>query len=449
MQDSGSKSNSGTSNDHEYYSELCALATSGTLTDPEWSQLKTHLAQCDECKAAVQEYREIARTGMALLMPDRPPDGSEDPAQAWSTESAKQELFGRIARGEAFPDAHPRAGLGMHRARVRVWWPVFRPVSQPVLGYAAAVILVITALVSAYRMGAASRPVESGTQVMNTSANRMTAQLKQLTDERAALDASSAARSRELQDAKDQLRRQIADVEKWKALDANLIAELAQRKARFDELQGKYTAVSADRDVISRKLQDSEVTLKAVEQKYDGLRTQQLTASLRTASLEARISELSGRLKDAEATVRQQQEFLVSDRDIRELMGARSLYIADVYDVDRKGETNKPYGRVFYTSGKSLIFYAFDLDRQAHLRNASNFQLWGRRGAADNRPVNMGIFYLDSETNRRWVLKFDDPTALAQIDAVFVTVEPNGGSEKPRGRQLLFASLRNVASNHP
>ena len=45
-------------------------------------------------------------------------------------------------------------------------------------------------------------------------------------------------------------------------------------------------------------------------------------------------------------------------------MGARKLYIADVFDVDSGSRTRKPFGRVFYTQSKSLIFYAFDLDRQ-------------------------------------------------------------------------------------
>ena len=45
-------------------------------------------------------------------------------------------------------------------------------------------------------------------------------------------------------------------------------------------------------------------------------------------------------------------------------MGARNLYIAEVYDTDEKGATRKPYGRVFYTKEKSLIFYAYDLDQQ-------------------------------------------------------------------------------------
>jgi hypothetical protein len=132
-------------------------------------------------------------------------------------------------------------------------------------------------------------------------------------------------------------------------------------------------------------------------------------------------------------------------------MGARKLYIADVFDVDSRSRTRKPFGRVFYTQNKSLIFYAFDLDREAGLKNASTFQVWGQRDNAPSekaRPTNLGILYMDSELNRRWVLRFDDPKQLAEIDAVFVTVEPHGGSQKPTGKPLLYALLRKEA-NHP
>ena len=64
------------------------------------------------------------------------------------------------------------------------------------------------------------------------------------------------------------------------------------------------------------------------------------------------------------------------------------------------------------------------------------------------QALNLGIFYQDSAAKKRWVLRFDDPKTLEQIDAVFVTVEPSGGSQKPSGKALLFASLR-VESNHP
>jgi hypothetical protein len=129
-------------------------------------------------------------------------------------------------------------------------------------------------------------------------------------------------------------------------------------------------------------------------------------------------------------------------------MGARDLYVAEVTDVGRNGETTKPFGRIFFTKGKSLIFYAYDLDQQPGVHRASTFQAWGRHGRDFEQALPLGILYLDGSSSRRWVLKFDDPEKLAKIDAVFVTVEPRGGSPKPSGKPLLFAYLK-VEPNHP
>jgi hypothetical protein len=172
---------------------------------------------------------------------------------------------------------------------------------------------------------------------------------------------------------------------------------------------------------------------------------------LRAASLESGINQLTSINRDQERQLKDDEQYLVSDRDIRELMGARKLYIADVFDVDSVSQTRKPFGRVFYTQEKSLVFYAFDLDHQPGVKNASVFQVWGQRDSEPNgesHPMNLGILYMDSESNRRWVLRSDDPKQLAEIDAVFVTVEPHGGSHKPTGKPLLYALLRKEA-NHP
>jgi hypothetical protein len=40
-------------------------------------------------------------------------------------------------------------------------------------------------------------------------------------------------------------------------------------------------------------------------------------------------------------------------------------------------------------------------------------------------------------------VKFEDPTVLVKINSVFVTIEPQGGSFKPSGNQLLCAYLSN------
>jgi hypothetical protein len=58
------------------------------------------------------------------------------------------------------------------------------------------------------------------------------------------------------------------------------------------------------------------------------------------------------------------------------------------------------------------------------------------------------MFYEDNLSKKRWVLKFDDAHTLSQIDAVFVTIEPRGGSVKPSRKPFMFAYLK-MDANHP
>src|SRR5258706_9118660 len=58
------------------------------------------------------------------------------------------------------------------------------------------------------------------------------------------------------------------------------------------------------------------------------------------------LRDLHGQLRDRELDLAKQQELLAHDQDIRELMGARDLYIAEVYDVARDGQTRSEERRV-------------------------------------------------------------------------------------------------------
>jgi hypothetical protein len=86
-------------------------------------------------------------------------------------------------------------------------------------------------------------------------------------------------------------------------------------------------------------------------------------------------------------------------------MDSRNLYIAEVYNVVKTGQTNNPFGWVFYTKGKSLIFYAYDLHQQPGVKAASSFEGWGSEGANQGGAVSLGVFFEDSAANKRWVLK--------------------------------------------
>ena len=113
--------------------------------------------------------------------------------------------------------------------------------------------------------------------------------------------------------------------------------------------------------------------------------------------------------------------------------------------MDAHGES-RPFGRIFLTEGKRLIFYAYDLDR-IRVKNAS-FQAWGQRENGGQATVNLGLLYMDDQKQSRWALKVEDPNVLKAINSVFVTLEPSGGTIKPTGKKLMYAYLRNPI-NHP
>jgi hypothetical protein len=273
---------------------------------------------------------------------------------------------------------------------------------------------------------------------------------------------SQSSLEEKLSDASHEREVSRVQIEQRDSLIADLRRQLEEQSAKIDKMKGaqeQSDSALRNADVgrqeliqketeAEQKLTAAQSSAQALQTKLDSIAQQSSQDAKRAATLDAKVNELTNLLHQRDATVDQQQELLAHDRDIRELMGARDLYVAEVYDVARTGATQKPYGRVFYTKGKSLIFYAYDLDQQPDVKTASTFQVWGRRGPDREQAFPLGIFYEDNTAKKRWVLKLDDPKLLAQIDAVFVTIEPNGGSRKPSGKPLLFAYLR-VDPNHP
>jgi hypothetical protein len=130
-------------------------------------------------------------------------------------------------------------------------------------------------------------------------------------------------------------------------------------------------------------------------------------------------------------------------------MASRNLHIVDVFDTDPKGKTRPAFGRIFLTEGKSLIFYAYDLN-DPRVQNAGyHYRVWGKREGPSQHAKSLGIFYSDDKSQKRWVLQYDDPKVLQEIDSVFVTLEPpRGNPAQPKGEKLMYAYLKGQA-NHP
>ena len=239
-----------------------------------------------------------------------------------------------------------------------------------------------------------------------------------------------------------ELRQARADLERAQATLLDLGEQLKQAREQVESLRGEISGSKTAETRLSDQLRESELRLNAMSNELTRLQAGRSADTESIAAQRLRLREFTDRLNEASDAMARERRLLVADHDIRELMGARSLHIVDVFDIDGKGQTQRPFGRIFYTEGKSLLFYAFDL------KSGSTFQAWGQREAKAESAQNLGIFYLDDEKQHRWLLKFDDPKVLAEIDAVFVTVEPPGGSVKPNRQKMLYAYL-NASPNHP
>lgn len=451
MNQSGANSENGDRQElavHEDFLELCALSTSGALTGEEQARLEGHLSVCLECSAALRDYQKVVGIGIPSLAPELI-SGSVPAGASASVESTKRRLFETIShetggQSEPFPIRDLSALVGHQPGVVAQIIGADRTRQlQTLLRYAAAVVLMIGLAGASYRLGEhrATVPSSSNAQRPASAASGLQRKVNALIQERQTL--GSELRQREQTGARltGELTEQREEVAKLKEEELALQQALVQSGEQNSQLVSEHDAVNQQLAVAHANLAKIQADLDALRQKGD-------SDLSRATNLEARISELSESLKDREDTIAQQQQLLASDRDIRDLMGARDLYIVEVYDVARNGEMKKPFGRVFLTKNKSLIFYAYDLQRQPGVTDASTFQAWGSRGPDRKGAVSLGVFYMDNAANKRWVVKVDDPKTLQQIDAVFVTVEPNGGSLKPSGKQLLFAYLK-VDANHP
>lgn len=245
-----------------------------------------------------------------------------------------------------------------------------------------------------------------------------------------------------MRQARSDLQQARADLELVRAGSRDLDAQLKSAREQIDSLRSEMAGSKMAETRLSDRLRDSELRLGGMTAELARLQAGRSEDAAIIGAQKFRLGELAGQFNAMSDTIGRERKLLVADLDIRDLMGARSLHIVDVFDVDGKGKTQRPFGRIFYTEGKSLIFYAFDL------KNGGTFQAWGQREARDESAQSLGIFYVDDQKQNRWVLKFDNPKVLAEINAVFVTVEPPGGSVKPNRQKMLYAYL-NATPNHP
>jgi uncharacterized coiled-coil protein SlyX len=394
---------------HDYFERLFAMAEGAKLSDAELKELRAHVQSCVSC-----------REGYADLLVDT--ELNPTPIRQRFLDRARSEglQFSSEVGQKNVPE---RKRLTLHLV--------------PRFAGAAAIVL-LTAASGFFFAWRQAHFQSSNLAARNANLAQQLSTVAQTNQElRSRLDASDRLH--------DSLNAGFS-----RTRDAYLAA-IAQANALKAELESFRTELQASKQTSAQlvaKIQQEEQRLFSVTEEIEKLRSGRAADASTIAAQQKRLDELNAEVAAQREMLDRERQLLAADRDIRELMGARNLHIIDVFDADGRGRNRKAFGRVFLTEGKSLVFYAFDLGDAKVVNAKQSFQAWGQREGAPSSAVNLGIFYLDDQAKKRWVLKFDKPEVLQQVEAVFVTVEPFGGRKQPSGEKLLYAYLRGQP-NHP
>ncbi|MGD0911015.1 MAG: hypothetical protein ABR928_03925 [Terracidiphilus sp.] len=258
---------------------------------------------------------------------------------------------------------------------------------------------------------------------------------------------TNAERLRALITEHDRLTSELAD------LDHQLQAAQKEKQQTDSALQQKLAAAqfdeAHDREVLTQQATVLNARVSELQSQLDSARQQESLTASELHNAGAKTSEYAARLDLMQAQLRNQDaEPLPGPNQVSSLVAARNLHIIDVYDSNANGKRGRPFGRVFYVEGRSLVFYAYDLPTARTQQNIS-FHLWGEKAGIGETTLSLGVLHDDDPRDRRWALTCNDPNLLAKINSVYVTAEsPGKPNDAPNGPRVLYAYF-GAPPNHP
>ncbi len=424
---------------HEHFEELCAAASIGQASPEELAKLERHASECEACRQAYFDYLNIAARQFAAA--EQNPALSPQEAQ----ECLDSELFTR-----RFLERAERQGIVFSRdvdQEVRKLAPVSPAFSRRVPWYAparavAAVVIIGLVLSAGYfyredlfhRASPPSQAQGTGNPKPETAVLALDQRIAELTAANLRLQAQIDSLNAKLRKASDQLSASETGLKSASEGRQKLVSD---RDALEAQLQG-----------VQRDLAASLAAAANAQQEAAKLRDHAGDIEATLVADEVKIRDLTEDLKQKSAALDQEHQLLALGRDVTDLMGARNLHIVDVVDTDPRGKTRPAFGRIFFTEGKSLVFYAYDLNETKIQKASYQYRVWAKKEGGDKQVKSLGIFYSDDKAQRRWVFKCNDPKILSEIDSVFVTLERDSDPSRPKGPNLMYAYLRGHP-NHP
>lgn len=395
---------------HEQFVELCALAPLGELSGRQQRELDEHLLVCASCRNTASELQGLL---------------AEVPAALHERAIREQEAngirrFWQRAQEEGVSFSSEIDARWNQHSSTTTTRSSFRRFLPHIAGAAVAASLLVGAW-AGYSQLLRFQPANP--TAVTFPIDSPSVPMLQIGPDTSDLEAEVATLQKQLQQR---------DSERF-ALEAKL--------ARAVDQTGEEKAT---REAAQAQLAAALQNLSAANEAAAKNRADRDSMAANFVAQQATITELNEKIANQAAMSEQDRHLAAAARDIRGLMGERNLHIIDVFDVATNGQSKKTFGRVFYTEGKSLIFYAFDLQAKGRAHNRA-FQAWGQH--SQQPAASLGAFTLDDPAQNRWILKVEDAKLLSNIDVIFVTME-QPGAQQPKGDRLLYAYLKNPI-NHP
>ena len=421
---------------HDYFQQLCTLAVVGELSSTQMAELNAHLADCQECRTSQAEFYEVADEFLTVNDRSRLRASDDEDAQI----SQLRERVISSARNHSLR-VSDEAILGTHsllersidymrRARweFRQWMP------RAAVALSFVGLITVAGVLTRKLTDTRNELDESKTHVARaeTSLAELNTQLQQFAEAKSAAGGQLLRSEAELSAARqraDELTISLqADQETIQRFERQVASLKAENAAAVEHSAAQEKALADSQQQLNKvQARASSIEGELVEQQYQ-------------------IKDLADELQTQKLSAERDREVMAAGHEIRDLMGARDLHMIDVRDVDLKGNWKQPYGRIFLTDNKQLIFYAFDLHRLGG--RDKSFQVWGQKFDKQSSTISLGTFHLDDQKQSRWIMKVSNPQLLSSIDSVFVTVENSAGGKRPTGKPLMNAYLRNPI-NHP
>ena len=391
---------------HERYEELCALVASG---------------QCPSGRCLAADFGQLSAQALGEMAGARAPCGA--PAGMTERFIARARTLGITIRGEVLATKPVTT-----RRR-----PLIRVASVTTVALLLAALFVRGSHIWSLQGRGAVLPTRQSGDVSASSPSANPVQ---------AFRPSDTGLPKKLATAQAELRIVTASLK----TERDALESANRDKGYLRSLLGDLENENAD---LRNSRSEQEPRIRQLENDLEKSNSERNADHIAALVQENELRDLRRKVAEQTAAAKQQQQLTTAGSQVRDLVVARNLHIIDVYDRDGNGKSQRPFGRIFYTEGKSLIFYAYDLADPRKLDTKISFYVWGEQLGTDQSVKNLGIFHDDDVNEGRWVLTFDDPSVLAQINSVFVTVEATKNSVKePNGKRILFAYLGNKA-NHP